>query len=88
MAHRMYYAESDFTIVDRVQELAKKHNVGPAQVALGWMLSKPFVTSPIIAASKLQQFDDLLGALNFKLTAEEIAHLEEPYTPHRVLGHR
>jgi aryl-alcohol dehydrogenase-like predicted oxidoreductase len=88
MAHRMYYAAGDFTIVDRVLELAKKHGVGPARVALGWMLHKLFVTAPIIAASKLPQFDDLLGALDFKLSAEEMAYLEEPYTPHRVLGHR
>lgn len=88
MAHRMYYADGDFAIVDRVLELAKKHGVGPACVALGWMLGKPFVTAPIVAASKLPQFDDLLRALDFTLTAEEVAYLEQPYTPHRVLGHR
>ena len=88
MAHRMYYADGDFTIVERVLELARKRGVGPACVALAWMLHKPGITAPIIAASKMEQFDDLLASPDFKMTAEEIAWLEEPYTPHRVLGHR
>src|SRR5436305_1286372 len=51
-AHRMYYQDADFTVVDRVEELAKKHGVKPAQIALAWMLHKPDITSPIIGASK------------------------------------
>lgn len=88
IAHRMYYADSDFAIVDRVREVADRRGIAPAQVALAWMLAKPYVTAPIIAASKMPQLDQLLGALQVKLSAEEIAALEEPYVPHRVLGHQ
>jgi aryl-alcohol dehydrogenase (NADP+) len=83
----MYYNEGDFTIVDRVVETAKKRGVAPAQIAMSWMLHKPFITSPIIGASKMEQLDQLLGALDIKLDAAEINHLEEPYQPHRVAGH-
>ncbi len=87
MAHRMYYHDSDFTIVDRVVETAGKRGVKPAQVALAWMLHKPFVTAPIVGASKMPQLDELLGAMDLKLDAQEIKYLEEPYQPHRIAGH-
>jgi aryl-alcohol dehydrogenase (NADP+) len=86
-ALRMYYSEGDFAVVDRVVELAGKHGVQPAQIALAWMLHKPFVAAPIIGASKMEQLDQLLGAMDVKLDAAEIAHLEEPYQPHRIAGH-
>ena len=86
-AHGLYYRDSDFTVVDRVVEIASERNVKPAQVALAWMLTKPAVTSPIIGASKLYQLEDAIGALAVKLTPEEIRSLEEPYETHPVLGH-
>jgi aryl-alcohol dehydrogenase-like predicted oxidoreductase len=86
-AHGLYYRDSDFTVVDRVVEIATQRNVKPAQVALAWMLSKPAVTAPIIGASKLYQLEDAIGALAVKLTVEEIKSLEEPYEPHPILGH-
>ena len=57
-----------------------------AQVALAWVLSKPFVTSPIIGATKPNHLDDAVAALSIKLTQQEIARLEEPYSPHPVVG--
>jgi len=86
-AHDMYYRDSDFTVVDRVTEFAKKHGVSNAQVALAWLLSKPGVTAPIIGASKMQHLEDALQALELHLDADEIKALEEPYEPHPVLGH-
>ncbi|MCC6802198.1 MAG: aldo/keto reductase [Anaerolineae bacterium] len=86
-AHSMYYEASDFTVVDRVVELAGQHDVAPAQVALAWMLHKPGITSPILGASKMPHLEQAVAALEIRLSAEEIARLEEPYQPHRVLGH-
>ncbi len=86
-AHDMYYRDSDFTVVDRVTEFAKKHGVSNAQVALAWLLSKPGVTAPIIGASKMQHLEDALQALELHLDADEIKALEGPYEPHPVLGH-
>jgi aryl-alcohol dehydrogenase-like predicted oxidoreductase len=86
-AHNLYYRDSDFTVVDRVLEIAQARNAKPAQVALAWMLSKPVVSAPIIGASKLYQLDDAIPALQLKLSEDEIKRLEEPYEPHPILGH-
>ncbi len=87
-AHNLYYNEGDFEIVDRVVDLAKARGVSPAQIALAWLLHQPGVTAPIIGASKLQHLEDAIAALDIKLDDKERAHLEEPYRPHPVLGHR
>jgi aryl-alcohol dehydrogenase-like predicted oxidoreductase len=50
------------------------------------MLSKPVVTAPIVGATKPHHLKDAVAAIELKLTAEEIAALEEPYTAHPVLG--
>jgi 1-deoxyxylulose-5-phosphate synthase len=86
-AHGMYYRDSDFTVVDRVTEIASRRGASNAQVALAWMLSKPEITAPIVGASKPHHLDDALSALDLRLDADEIKALEEPYEPHRVLGH-
>ncbi len=85
-AHKLYYAESDFKVVDRITEVAEARGVKNAQVALAWMLTKPAVSAPIIGASKAYQLDDAFAALEIQLTAEEVTKLQEPYEPHRVLG--
>jgi 1-deoxyxylulose-5-phosphate synthase len=87
-AHELYYRDSDFTIVDRVTEIAEKRGVSNAQIALAWMISKPEVTAPIIGASKPHHLEDALAALDLQLDAEEIKALEEPYEPHPILGHK
>jgi aryl-alcohol dehydrogenase-like predicted oxidoreductase len=51
------------------------------------MVQKPFVTAPIIGATKPQHLDDAVAALTLKLEAAEIAQLEAPYVPHVVAGH-
>ncbi len=80
--------DSDRRIVEAVAAVAKRHVVPRAQVALAWMLSKPFVTAPIVGASKPQHLDDAVTALSLKLSDEDIAALEEHYVPHAVSGHR
>ena len=86
-AHSLYYRPSDFTVVDRLTEIAQARGVKNAQIALAWMLSRSGVSAPIIGASKAYQLEDALAALSIQLTPEEIARLEEPYEPHPVLGH-
>ena len=85
-AHNLYYSDADFAVADRVVQLATRLGVKPTQVALAWLLSKPAVTAPIVGASKLSHLDDAVGALNVRLSADDIAFVEEPYQPHRVLG--
>jgi aryl-alcohol dehydrogenase-like predicted oxidoreductase len=77
---------ADRTIVARVGEIAAQRRVPRAQVALAWIAQKPFVTAPIVGASKPHHLDDAVAALSLKLTPEEISSLEEPYVPHPVVG--
>ncbi len=82
LAHKLYYADSDFRIVDRVVEVAKARGVTPAQIALAWVLHQPAVTAPIVGASKMEQLEQAIGALDISFTAEELTALQEPYEPH------
>lgn len=78
--------DADRAIIDTVGKLAKEHGVSRAQIATAWILQKSAVTAPIIGASKAAHLDDAVAALAVKLSAKEIAALEEPYVPHRVEG--
>jgi aryl-alcohol dehydrogenase (NADP+) len=86
-AGMLYYRPEDFNVADRAWEVAKAHNATGSQIALAWILSKPYVTAPIVGASKLEHLDQSIAALEIKLTPEQIKHLEELYQPHPVLGH-
>ncbi len=80
------YQPEDQVIVERVAELAMERDIPRAQVALAWVLSKSFVTSPIVGATKEHHIDDAVAALELTLRSDEIARLEEPYTPHNIAG--
>ena len=86
-AQELYYQSDDFTVADRVQELAREHSRKPTQIALAWILSRPGLTAPIIGASKMEHLDDAVAALGVKLGEADVKRLEEPYRPHPVLGH-
>ena len=86
-AHRMYFKEADFTVLDRVVQLAERRGVKPAQIALAWLLAQPGVTAPILGASKLAHIDAAVEAIDLRLSAAEARFIEEPYQPHPVLGH-
>jgi aryl-alcohol dehydrogenase-like predicted oxidoreductase len=85
---RMYLQteEADRKVVDHLGQIAEGRGVSRAQLALAWLLSKPGVTAPIVGATKAHHLQDAVAALSLRLTPEEIASLEEPYTPHPVLG--
>jgi aryl-alcohol dehydrogenase-like predicted oxidoreductase len=82
-----YDRQDNLTIIQRVSDLAEKRGLPMAQVTLGWMLSKPVVTAPIIGATKPHHLEDAVAALSIQLTPDEIQRLEEPYQPHPVIGH-
>src|SRR4051795_4133308 len=83
---KLYDPASDKVIVERVASLAESRGVPRAQIALAWLLSKSVVTSPIVGVTKMAHLDDAIAAVDVQLTSEEIASLEEPYTPHPVVG--
>jgi 1-deoxyxylulose-5-phosphate synthase len=86
-ADQMYFTEADFKVLDALLEVSRGRGARPAQVALAWMLSVPGITAPIIGSTKIEHLEEAVGALEIKLSGEEIARLEAPYVPHRILGH-
>jgi len=72
--------------VSEMRAIADKHAVSVSRIALAWLLARPYVTSVIIGAKRLDQLTDNLGAIDVALTAEELAHLDAisalaPYYP-------
>jgi aryl-alcohol dehydrogenase-like predicted oxidoreductase len=86
-ADNMYFRDEDFSVAERVQEIAKQRGLSSSQIALAWVLNKPYVTAPIIGASKMDHLEQAIAALDVKLTDDEMKQLEELYQPHPVLGH-
>lgn len=79
-------AEADRAVIDRVGEIAVERGVSRGQVALAWHFAKPGVTAPIVGATKLEQLNDAIAAVDVALSADEVKRLEEPYIPHPVAG--
>ena len=86
-AKGLYFRDEDFTVADCAAEVAKERGVTASQIALAWVLNKPYVHSPIIGATKMDHLDQAIAALDIKLSDDEVKRLEEPYKPHPVLGH-
>ena len=73
------YRECDWEIAERLKKVAAGRNCSPAQAALAWMLSKPYMASPIIGATSLDQLTSAAQATEITLSADDIKSLEEPY---------
>ena len=86
-AQEMYYTDDDFAVAARVGEVADRLGVKATQIALAWLFSKPDVTAPIVGASKMAHLEEAVESLKVHLSPDDIKLLEEPYRPHRVLGH-
>lgn len=69
--------EADKKIVDSVERIAKAKGVSMAQVAISWLHHKG--TFPALGLNSLERIDEAVGALQVKLTEEEVKELEEPY---------
>ena len=74
----------DSVIISRVAKLADNRGVSMTEISLAWLLEK--VTAPVVGATKMHHIEGAAKAVELKLTPEEIAYLEEPYVPHRLVG--
>lgn len=77
-------AKQDNRIIERVAELADKRGVSMTEISLAWLLTK--VTAPVVGATKLSHIEGAAKAVDLSLTEDEIAYLEEPYVPHKLVG--
>ncbi len=78
--------DADRKTIERLGQIAEDRKVSRATIALAWMLSKPFITSPIVGATKKAHLEDAAAAVSIKLTTDEIAALEVPYVARQVIG--
>jgi aryl-alcohol dehydrogenase-like predicted oxidoreductase len=69
--------ERTWRILDILRPIAQARNTGVATIALAWVLAKPFVTSVIIGAKRIEQVEQNLAAVDVDLTPEEIKQLDE-----------
>ncbi|MBT1682696.1 aldo/keto reductase [Curtobacterium flaccumfaciens] len=73
--------ESNHQIIDAVGQVAERHGVSRASIALAWLHRQPVVTAPLVGAGSTQQIDDAIASLDVQLTDEDVTALTAPYTP-------
>jgi aryl-alcohol dehydrogenase-like predicted oxidoreductase len=71
-----YSNEQAETATRAYVELARRHGLSPAQMALAWVTSRPFVTSNIIGATTLEQLQENLSSLELQLPQEIVDEIE------------
>jgi aryl-alcohol dehydrogenase-like predicted oxidoreductase len=78
--------DADKVVVDRLEQVARDHGRSMAQESLAWMLSKPYITAPIVGVTNVKHVEEAVSALDIKLDEDEIKALEAPYVPHIKTG--
>ncbi|MBD3307234.1 aldo/keto reductase [candidate division KSB3 bacterium] len=81
----MFDKERGFDVIDALRDVAQRHGVSPARVALAWLLSRPMISSVIIGGRKIEHIKDNIDAVDLKLTEDDLALLNkvsDPGTPY------
>ena len=86
-ARELYDPDADRDVIGRCQEVAHARGVSMAQIALAWLLHQDVVTAPIVGATRVEQLDNCIDALDIKLSDRELSLLAEKYRPHPIVGH-
>jgi aryl-alcohol dehydrogenase-like predicted oxidoreductase len=73
--------EQGYDVVDAIKSIAQAHSASPAQVAIAWILTKPFISSVIVGANKMHQLEDNLKAVDLTLSDAEIHQLDTLTAP-------
>ena len=68
-------------MVDALKEVAARHDVSPARVALSWVLARPAVSSVIVAARKTEQLEDNIRAVDLQLSDDDVRLLDAVSDP-------
>ena len=73
---KRYLDARGLRILQVVDSVAARHNAVPAQIALAWLMAKPFITAPIVSATSLKQLQEIVKAPDIKLSGEDVAALD------------
>jgi aryl-alcohol dehydrogenase-like predicted oxidoreductase len=80
--------EKNRKLVDALNAIAASKNATASQVAIAWVMSRGEDIVPLIGARRRQQLQESLGALDLKLTAEDLARIESAIPADAVAGTR
>ena len=78
--------KQDKIVIDNLEKISKELGYSMAQISLAWMLSKPYITSPIVGFTSEKHVEEAVQALDIKLSDDIIKRLESPYVPHIKTG--
>ena len=76
-----YMNDYGFGVIAALDDVAKRYNAKPVQIALAWLIARPSVTAPIASATTLEQLGELLKAAEIKLDAAAIAQIDAASKP-------
>ena len=86
--HLWHGRRADFRVAKRVERIAARRGIPPAQVALAWVLTRPGVTAALFGATKTEHIDAAVEATSVTLNAAEVRSLESAYEPQALAGTR
>ena len=87
IALKFYYRDEDFAVVEALSRVAQARGQGNAVLAYAWLLAQRGISAPIVGASRVEQLEQAVAALEQTLSDDELTQLAAPYRPHPVLGH-
>jgi aryl-alcohol dehydrogenase-like predicted oxidoreductase len=76
-----YLTGYGFGVLKALDEVAKRYDAKPGQIALAWLIARPSVTAPIASATTVEQLAELVEAAEIELDAESIQKLDEASKP-------
>lgn len=71
-----YLNDAGLRVLDALDDVAKRYNAKPAQVALAWMIARPSITAPIASATNIDQLREIMRAPEIKLDSDAIAQID------------
>lgn len=74
---RFVQDERNMRLLHAMEEIGAAHGKTISQVAIAWLLADPVITSPIVGANTAKQLDELVGAVDLALSAEEKKKLDD-----------
>ena len=76
-----YLDDYGFGVVAALDDVAKRYDAKPVQIAMAWLIARPSVTAPIASATNLEQLAELLKSAEIKLDAAAIKQIDDASKP-------